>query len=287
VAALATDASWGESFDLGAVPQNCAVELLHFEHMTGDQAIDAQKFVLLGRLLNREKTQSVVVMKIPASVDDYRRMFPGLDLFDLRDEPFYWLAQCEGPLRDLIWKECRDLPALWPLAARLARDMRHGDVHSRETIASELLERADPYYRMVWKECSPDQKFVLAQLATDGMLNPANDRAIRQLVRRGLILTTPQFRIVNESFRRFLCSAPTPAERREWRREARRSGWGKIHVAFFMALAATGVFLLTTQIALWDSAGAYVTAAMGALGTLAKLFNTYRGAPAAATEKAN
>ncbi|HVW83504.1 MAG TPA: hypothetical protein VHB50_02440, partial [Bryobacteraceae bacterium] len=220
VATLATDPSWGESFDLEAVPRNCVVELLHFEHMTGDQATDAQKFVLLGRLLNRENTQCVVVMKVPASMDEYRRMFPGLELFDLRDEPFYWLAQCEGPVRDLIWKECRDLPALWPLGARLAKDLEHEDVHSRETIASELLERADPYYRMVWKECSPDQKFVLAQLATDGMLNPANDRAIRQLVRRGLILTTPQFRIVNESFRRFLVSAPTLAERREWRREA-------------------------------------------------------------------
>lgn len=46
-----------------------------------------------------------------------------------------------------------------------------------------------------------------------------------------------------------------------------------------------GVFLLTTQNALWQSSAAYVTGAFGALGTLAKLFNTYRGT--ATGEKAN
>ena len=37
--------------------------------------------------------------------------------------------------------------------------------------------------------------------------NPTNGRAIRQMVRQGLITTDPQFRLMNESFRRFLRSA--------------------------------------------------------------------------------
>jgi hypothetical protein len=268
------------------VPGNSRLEILHFEYASGDQATDSQKFVLLERLLNRRNLQLVVVMKVSVSAEDYRRLFPNLEVFDLREEPFYWLAQYEGPARDLIWRECRDLPALWPLGAQLAKDLSHEEIHSRNTIASELLERADPYYRMIWKECSSDHRFVLAQLATDGMPNPANERAIRQLVRRGLILTSPQFRIVNESFRRFLCSAPSGSERREWRRESRYSGWGKVQMAFFIALAAGGAFLLTTQNALWDSAAAYVTTAMGALGTISKLFNTYRGTTGSGSTKA-
>jgi hypothetical protein len=38
-----------------------------------------------------------------------------------------------------------------------------------------------------------------------------------------------------------------------------------------------GVFLLATQNALWQSAAAYVTTALGALGTLSKLSDSVRG----------
>jgi hypothetical protein len=211
-------------------------------------------------------------------------MFPTFDLVDLREEPFYWLMQYGGAEQDLIWKECGPMAALWPIGAQLAKDLRKENIYSEETIVSEILERADGYYRLVWKECSEEQKFVLTQLAEDGLLNPTNGRAIRQLVRQGLITTDPQFRLMNESFRRFLRSAPSVGLKQQWARESRLSGWGKMHGAFLTTMILLGAFLLTTQNALWQSSAAYVTTALGALGTLAKLFNMYRGG--ATTEKA-
>jgi hypothetical protein len=71
--------------------------------------------------------------------------------------------------------------------------------------------------------------------------------------------------------------------KQEWLRESRRSGWGKMHGVFFTMMIFLGAFLLTTQNALWQSSAAYVTTALGALGTLFKLFSTYRGGT---TEKA-
>jgi hypothetical protein len=50
-------------------------------------------------------------------------------------------------------------------------------------------------------------------------------------------------------------------------------------------MVVLGIFLLTTQNALWESSAAYVTTAFGALGTIARLFNTYRGVTPG--EKAN
>jgi hypothetical protein len=82
---------------------------------------------------------------------------------------------------------------------------------------------------------------------------------------------------MNESFRRFLRSATTVQLKQEWLHESRRSGWGKAHGAFFTTMTLLGVFLLATQNALWQSAAAYVTTALGALGTLAKLSDTFRG----------
>ena len=208
-----------------------------------------------------------------------------MTVVDLRDEPFYWKKQYEGPAPDLIWEECWPMAALWPLGAQLAKEIRQETNVSADAIASEMLERAGGYYRLFWQECTPEQKFVLFQLAEDGMMNPMNGQEIRRLIRRGVIVRDPQFRIMNESFRRFLCSATTPKMKQRWLADSRRSGWGKVHGAFFTTMIVLGVFLLTTQNALWQSSAAYVTGAFGALGTLAKLFNTYRGT--AAGEKAN
>jgi hypothetical protein len=275
---------WAEEFNLDKVPPNVLLEILHFEHSWNDPELDNQKSILLQRLEKRENTQLAVTMTVTASSEDYGRMFPTLELVDLREEPFHWLKQYEGPARDFIWKECGPIAALWPIGAQLAEDIRKENIFSEETVVSEILERADGYYRLVWKECSEEQKFVLTQLAEDGLLNPTNGRAIRQLVRQGLITTDPQFRLMNDSFRRFLRSAPSVGLKQQWVRESRLSGWGKMHGVFLTTMILLGAFLLTTQNALWQSSAAYVTTALGALGTLAKLFNMYRGG--ASTEKA-
>jgi hypothetical protein len=273
---IATEPQWAENLDVDKLPVNTVIEILHFEYRLNDPKYDEQKKILIKRLLERENTQLAAVMKVAPSPDEYD-MFRPLEVIDLREEPYYWRQLYKGPAEDLIWKECGPMPVLWPIGAQLAKDIKTEKNHSEETIASEILERADGYYRLVWKECSDDRKFALAQLAEDGLLNPTNARAIRQLVRRGLITTDPQFRLMNESFRRFVRSVTSEALKQEWLRESRRSGWGKMHGVFFTTMIFLGAFLLTTQNALWQSSAAYVTTALGALGTLFKLFNTYRG----------
>jgi hypothetical protein len=277
LAAVASEPEWAEALNLDKVPLNAVVEIRHFESSTNNVEIDNQKFILLQRLLAREHTQLAMVMTVEASSKDYRRLFPAFEVIDLREEPFSWLKQYEGPAQERIWKECGPLAALWPIGAQLAKDIKKEPVDSEDTIASEILERADPYYHLIWKECSKEQKFVLAQLAEDGVPNPTNGRAIGQLMRRGLIVKDPQFRIMSESFRRFLASAATTKLKKEWLNDSRRTGWGKLHGAFFTTMIILGVFLLTTQNALWQSSAAYVTAALGALGTLGKMLNTFRG----------
>ncbi len=274
---LASGPKWAELLNLDEVPTNTILELTKFEHTTGDPEVDNQRVLLVRRLIQREKTQTVAVMRVTASPEDYRRRFPELEVIDLREEPFPWLKAYEGPARDLIWKECAPLPALWPIGAQLAKDLRNETIHSEDMVVSEILERADAYYRLMWHECSKDQKFALAQLAEDGLVNPQNGRALRQLVRRGLIVKDPQFRIMNESFRRFLQSAVTSDMRRAWLTESRTSGWGRAHGGVFTAMLIVGAFLLVTQNQLLQSSAAYITTALAALSTFAKLFGMVSG----------
>jgi hypothetical protein len=276
---LAQGTGLSESPEVVGLPSNSLIEIRSFEYGEDDPEIEDKKIELLKSLARKEGTQLAVVMSTPASSKDYRRKYESLHLevVDLRDEPFHWLKQYAGPARDLIWQECYPVAALWPIGAQLAKDIKDEPVESEDTITTEILERADGYYRLIWNECSEDQKFVLSQLAEDGLLNPTNGRAIRQLMRRGLIVKDPQFRILNESFRRFLVSSTAPEMKEKWVRESRSSGWGKLRGTFFITMTLVGVFLLTTQNALWQSSAAYVTTALGALGTLSRLINPTRG----------
>ena len=142
---MASKPNWAEDLDLDKLEVNTVIEIQHFEHGLNDPELNSQKLILLLRLLGRENTQLAAVMKVPPSSEDYGRMFPTLEVIDLREEPFYWLQQYEGTARDLIWKECGPMPALWPIGAQLAKDIKTEETHSEETIASEILERADGY----------------------------------------------------------------------------------------------------------------------------------------------
>jgi hypothetical protein len=296
---IAQGGKWGEDFDLSAVPLNKLIEVryttngesqsnapdrkLCLEELEAQAKAENQRVIFLERLIARPGTQVAVVIVVGASTVEYAKKFPAFEVVDLREEPLLWQQAYSGPAKDLLWKECSPLAVLWPLGAQLAKDLsidnssQSDQTYTEANIAVEVLEKAEPYYRMIWDECTPVQKFVLSQLATDGIPNPANERIVQQFVRRGLIVKDPQFRIMNESFRRFLAAAPTQHLKTAWMRESRKTGWGKARGAFFTVMLVVGAFLLTTQNDLWQSSAAYVTTALGALGTLAKLFNTIRG----------
>ena len=50
----------------------------------------------------------------------------------------------------------------------------------------ELVEDSESYYSVLWSTLSAREHLVLYQLAKDGWANTKNDRAIRQLQRKGL-----------------------------------------------------------------------------------------------------
>jgi hypothetical protein len=184
-----------------------------------------------------------------------------------------------------VERECRATPELEALRNEVEEELANEDA-SQEMVILQILETADEHYEQLWKASSEDERFVLSQLASDGLLNPVNTAAIRKLLKRGLLVHEPPFRIMNESFRRFVLTAATPEMRQGWRDESRATGWGKARGVFSTIMILVAVFLLATQNALWQSAAAYVTTAIGGVGTLMKLFHVVRGDKSAVGETA-
>jgi hypothetical protein len=109
------------------------------------------------------------------------------------------------------------------------------------------------------------------------MVNPRNTVSLRQLLRRRLIVREPQFRIMNESFRRFVLAQAGIVMQEEWDAEAAGSGWGKARGPFATVLVLVGLFLLGTQQQFLQTSAGLLTAAAGCGAALLKLVGVVHG----------
>lgn len=107
---------------------------------------------------------------------------------------------------------------------------------------------ADPYYTSLWANCTKKEKYVLHDLADDGVVNPRNTKTITKLLNKGLFIYTDKLSIMNESFRNFVLTGLNPEEAQQLRKEARAAGyWGKFRNPILIMLAAIVIFLFITQ----------------------------------------
>jgi hypothetical protein len=287
---LAVEPAWAEKFDQARLEPESPAIIENFDWELGYPECNRQRLILLERLVAH--LQKVIIV---SAVDPFpfliHRSGPENDADAGR-----WAAVLGGftrvnlsqrspwPMGELIRK---DLPALWE-ECHVQRELhRIGEQlwHARnpdiplapEQVVSEVMERAAEYYYLEWRSCTQEECFLLTGLAEDGMVNPKNAVSLRQLLRRRLIVRAPQFRIMNESFRRFTLAQSSDAMRSEWEADAASSGWGKARGAFSTVLVLVGLFLLATQQQFLQTSTGLLTAAGGCVAALLKLIGVVQG----------
>jgi hypothetical protein len=150
--------------------------------------------------------------------------------------------------QDVLRDESAGWPRLNALAAQLTRGLTAEPAPSREDVLIEFGVAAESYYRALFAACSMDQKLALYQLAETGMVNPRNRTVVTQLLRNGLVVRDPRFRVMNETFRRFIAREMSHESAAEWEREGVLLPWGSISTMMLtMALLPLGLLLLTQQ----------------------------------------
>jgi hypothetical protein len=152
-------------------------------------------------------------------------------------------------------------------------------------LLEEFGERAEVYYRSLWASCSRDEMVVLGHLAEEGLVNEKDRRVVRRLMARGLVRRESGFRVMNETFRRFLVSPACRAEVLEHEQVTGESPWDRFRRPFFAVLAAGAVFFLSTQKQLLDGSMAVVTAATAGLPAILKVLDLLSGRKAGAGAK--
>jgi hypothetical protein len=130
------------------------------------------------------------------------------------------------------------------------------------------------HYQHAWAASSHAERIILDALARRRMVNLEAALAIRSLVRRGLVVMTPDPRLMNQSFAAFVRQAERPDTIAEYRREQGGSFWDRLArpIAFvipaLLGLVSTAAVLsgadAATMLPVLLSAGPALLGAIGA-----------------------
>jgi hypothetical protein len=139
-----------------------------------------------------------------------------------------------------------------------------------EQTLDEIADRAAAWYAWLWSRCTADEKLVLADIAQDGFVNYRKRHTVRRLLGRGLIAKDPSFRVMSETFRRFVRSPSARADVRAIEGAAAPSAWDELRIPLFLLLVGAGLFFVSTQRELFNATVAALTALTGAIPVLVR-----------------
>lgn len=147
-----------------------------------------------------------------------------------------------GYLKDY---EQRVLTYLDSLEARQVPDRKKKDL-----ITARVIEIAEKYYQALLDTCSPDEKFVLLDLASDTIANIKNKQVIIRLLKRGLLIKDgDDIVVMNDSFRVYLVSRYTKQDKQKLKKEmgAVSGNWAGYRLALFLVIIALFIFIFISK----------------------------------------
>jgi hypothetical protein len=165
--------------------------------------------------------------------------------------------------------ECAGMAFLRRLGIGILGEFEGRPPATRQQLVEIVLDRAGAYYHVLWSGLTAAERLVLYQLALDGWANPKNTQAIQQLERKQLIYRAPMYRILNDSFCRFIQSTDHAAEIVEWEKYEQRGTWKAFRFVLIALVIGAGVWLLYTQSQLFQIGTGYITAIAALLTALA------------------
>ena len=271
-----------------AVPKRAVVAVDHFEFNLDDDRQNEARLELLEDLVYRRECRVLLITSVDplyyfaeshgrwtrllSSFEKIRFAGTGADGFEAILRTYGSSTAAE-----LVRKECVATGNLRALGLRWLDDNpTAGTISGKEQLAS-LLDHARGYYALLWDGLTRPERLALFQLAKDGWANPQNREALVQLAAKGLIYRDVMLRVMNQTFRHFILSAPSNAELAEWLDLEKQSSWRAMKQGLIVTLIGFGAWMLYSQRDLFQMSlgfvvtlGGAITAIMNVLGTLTK-----------------
>ena len=160
-------------------------------------------------------------------------------------------SQKDELLNKLIAKECRWTPALDHLGMLYKRLIQHGtgiphQQDSKSSVRQAIFQLARAYYEEIWQSLTIDEQLALYHLARDRFIHVEHS-GIAPLLRKGLIRFGPNLRLLNHSFREFVCLVGERDELDQREAQKENSAWQTLKWPLGIGFGIIILCLLTTQ----------------------------------------
>jgi hypothetical protein len=131
------------------------------------------------------------------------------------------------------------------------------------------------FYTYIWQSLTQEEKFLLYDLAEDGLVNSYDEYNLSMLICKGLVVRiNGTLTLFNKGFRNFILTSIGTAEVNRIKKLVRDTGnWGNLKTPITLAILAILAFLFTSQQEAYSSIITYITALGAGLSGVFKLFS--------------
>ncbi len=208
-------------------------------------------------------------------------------------------------LKQLVSLECESLPYLEKLKPAILRSLKKAELPgdkkaelpggkkaepicliNRDELILKIQSIAGFYYTSLWRNCTEEEKYLLYDLAQDGLINTRNSRVINSLINKGLVVNHRLLKVVNLSFRNFILANIAPEEALAIEKSiSKASTWRQIRIPLIVVLLILAAFLFYTQKDVLDNIIGMLTAIGGTVLAILRLSSSL-GSSSAASKNA-
>jgi len=147
-----------------------------------------------------------------------------------------------------------------------------------ETLKEEMIlyiqDIAQTYYFSLWKTCYKNQRFLLYDLAYDGIANFKDGGTVLFLMKKGLLKFDNGIEIMNKSFRNFIIDAIGEEDALAMRKEMEQKGtWSSTRIVLVIVAISLLIFILMVNKGSINQVSAIITGSVALIGVLLRIFS--------------
>ena len=133
------------------------------------------------------------------------------------------------------------------------------------------------FYTYIWQSLTREEKFLLYDLAEDGLVNPYDDYNLCMLISKGLIIkNNGTLMLFNKGFRNFILTAIGETEVNRIKEQVKDNGyWNSLKIPLNLTILAILVFLFTSQQEAYSRIITYITAFSAGIPAAMKVFSLF------------
>ena len=131
------------------------------------------------------------------------------------------------------------------------------------------------FYTYIWQSLTKEEKFLLYDLAEDGLVNPFDDYNLSMLIYKGLITREKgTLTLFNKGFRNYILTAIGNSEVERIKAQVKDNGnWGNLKTPLNLAILAILVFLIASQQEAYTKIITYITALGAGVPAVLRVFS--------------